>query len=200
MPTSTPRSLIEIVPELRMLLGELLLALPGRKSFGAPLTSGNVPTRRMGLNRPQRLILSVLSDGDPLSLTSCACRCLRSTRSSNFREAATSLRARGYVSGPRAALSITRAGLDALGIPDSLPSGERLLIEWLDRLDNLDARVLRFLVAIYPETSSVAGAISGANADWRTTSPSDCIDRLRHRGLVEEVQGAIRASAVLMSG
>lgn len=109
-------------------------------------------------------------------------------------------RTSGWVEGPRSALTITAAGLDALGAYDPLPTGPDLRRYWLDYVGNGAKRaMLATLIEAYPHTlrdeqvaERVPMALSGTFDKY--------LGQLRTLQLVTGTRQALKASDELFEG
>jgi hypothetical protein len=199
---------------------EKLAAVEPQRDTHAPLTprvGRQVPVsphaRRVppvaGTDRPARVVASSNGDmrkgkfhamlvalaqaGRPLSDTQLSARAVMAL-SGTFDKYLGQQRALGWVEGNRNALSITEAGLAALGPFDPLPTGVDLQGHWLDELGTgKKSEMLRALIEQHPkavydaELAELAGmALSGTFDKY--------LGQLRRLQLVEGPRTALKAS------
>jgi hypothetical protein len=74
-----------------------------------------------------------------------------SAKGGGFNNPLSSLRSSGYVDRGDP-ISITQAGLDALGDFDPLPEGQALLDHWMGQLSGPERKILQPLIDAYPNT------------------------------------------------
>lgn len=114
-----------------------------------------------------------------------------------FARTITALRASGYIEGT-GEISITGAGLGALGPYDPLPTGRALVEHWLARLNTMEAKILTVLVDEYPE--SIAPAEIAARLDYSSQGAfARAVTRLRKIDLVGHgaARGTVKANDTL---
>jgi hypothetical protein len=105
----------------------------------------------------------------------------------------------GWVEGDRARLTITRAGLAALGRFTPLPTGRELLEHWLQELGQSGAaRMLSALAEVYPRALSKAALGQAANISSTSGTFDTYLSRLRRLELVEG-KTELRANEELFS-
>jgi hypothetical protein len=101
----------------------------------------------------------------------------------------------GWIEGDRANLRITRAGLDALGPFDPLPTGRRLLDFWLGKLGAGGAsRMLDVLSRFYPKSLTAAELGNHSNISVDGGSFDTYLSRLRGFDLISGSRSALKAS------
>lgn len=136
--------------------------------------------------------------GRALSDTQVAARAVMAL-SGTFDKYLSQQRASGWVEGSRQALTITRAGVDALGPFDPLPTGVDLQQHWLGELGaGKKSDMLRVLIAVYP--SALADTQVALRADMARSGTFDkYLSQLRRLQLVDGPRSALRASEELFA-
>lgn len=104
------------------------------------------------------------------------------------------LRSKVWAEGARDAVSITPAGVSALGAFDPLPTGEKLRTYWLGQVGIAEKAFLDVLFDIYPETATRDGLATAAGYSPLSRHVDNTLGRLRSLGLVEGDRAAIKAS------
>lgn len=117
--------------------------------------------------------------------------------SGGFNNLLSSLRSKGWAEGPRSALKITPAGVEALGPCEPLPIGHELLEYWYAKLGKAERSILSALSESYPEALSdeeIAGA-TGYTAG--SGGFNNAISRLRTLELIGGSRKELKASDAL---
>jgi hypothetical protein len=158
-----------------------------------PNGCGRAPTG--GLTKCERAILTALAQRLPKSSSKSQIGILStySSKSGSFANALSSLRTSGYIAGRGDDVSITQAGLDALGNYESRPSGEALLSWWYAKLERAPRTVLEVLASSHPDALSKEeiGERSGYSSE--SGSFANALSTLRTLQLIEG-RGELRAS------
>lgn len=147
---------------------------------------------RSGLRR----ILVALAQRNGLSARQVGVRAMLSSKSGTFDTYISKARTNGWIEGTASSLTITDAGLAALGSYDPLPQGPELLTYWLNELGTSGAaRMLRALADAYPNalTKEQLGEASGLALSGTFDT---YLSKLRTLELVDG-RGQIRASEEL---
>jgi hypothetical protein len=119
-----------------------------------------------------------------------------SSKSGTFSTYISRGRTQGWIEG-RGVLTVTDAGLTALGSYDPLPVGPALLEHWLGELGSGGAsRLLRVIAEAYPRTLTNAEAAEAAELSAKSGTFSTYLSRLRTLQLIEG-RGELRASEEL---
>lgn len=122
-----------------------------------------------------------------------------SSSSGTFSNLLSSLRTKGLIDGQFSALSITEAGIAAVGAHEPLPTGNDLIEFWCRKVGDSKAKILRAAAEAYPDALTYAevGERTGFSAGSGTFS--NYLSELRTLRLIEG-RGSVRASAELMGG
>ncbi len=120
-----------------------------------------------------------------------------SSTSGTFSNLLSGLRTRGYLVGPSSALSITPAGVAALGRFDPLPVGDELVDAWCAKVSSGEGRVLRYLVGIYPKEATYEEVGQATGYSHTSGTFSNLLSSLRTLRLIEG-RGSVKASAEIM--
>jgi hypothetical protein len=138
------------------------------------------------------MMVAMAQAGRPLTEAQLAIRAEMSV-SGTFDTYIGRMRRRGWIAGTRTGLTITQAGLDALGFYEPLPRGEGLRAYWLGQMGGKQREMLSVLISAYPDTmeehdlATCAGmAVSGTFDTY--------IGRLRRLQLVEGSRKALKAA------
>ena len=120
-----------------------------------------------------------------------------STVNGHFNSSVSSLRTSGYLTPARVSpIQITQEGIAALGDYEPMPVGEGLRQYWMNRLGGLGSKILRSLIAQYPDPISVedlaASCDSTVNGHFNST-----VSSLRTMGLMTPARTPIKASDYL---
>lgn len=138
-----------------------------------------------GLSKGDRKVLTVLAQNHPKEVEQRRAAAIAgySQKSSTWRAVLASLRKQEFILGA-STLTITPAGLNALGSFDKLPTGRALLDHWAARLPRGQAQVLTILSALGGQgpASDVAlrAAYTPTSSTWRAV-----LAGLRAVGLIE---------------
>jgi hypothetical protein len=182
--------LLEELRVLRVPAPVATLAMP-RPTPRVAVGAGDPTLGKSGLRR----MLVALAQRPGLSRGQLGVRAGLSSRSGSFDTYLSRGRTQGWIAGDSARLTITEAGLAALGSYEPLPEGPALLEHWLRELGGSGAaRMLRALADVYP--ASVTRAVLGERAGLsdRSGSFDTYLSRLRTLELVEG-RGELRAAA-----
>lgn len=169
---------------------------PSREVPAVIGTGGSNPP--VALPKAERSILTALAQ-NPEGLTRQPLAILTGyAYSGGFRNSLSSLRSSGYIEGNNnAVMTITDAGLEALGPFEPLPTGGNLLHYWLadPRLGKAETSTLRFLADMYPQAypgPELAEHVGyGYSGGFR-----NALSKLRTLGLIEGSNASVRASAI----
>jgi hypothetical protein len=117
-----------------------------------------------------------------------------------FSEYLRQLRKAGYVEGQRQALTITDAGLKALGSYEPLPTAGRPRLDWfMDRYFNArQCAMLEHLWHRYPNGASKRDLAYEASIEPAGGTCSEYLRQLRARGVVEGPADNLRLSEAVM--
>lgn len=117
-----------------------------------------------------------------------------SAGSGGFNNSLGKLRSAGFINRGTPIL-ITRAGVDALGPFDPLPTGGALLAYWVNRLGKCEGAILTTLVTAYPETMTKSQLAEATGYSLGSGGFNNSLGKLRTLKLIEGY-GDMRASAV----
>lgn len=112
-----------------------------------------------------------------------------------FRNYLGALRSKGWIEGDSSRLTITVAGLVALGDFDPLPSGPDLVNHWLDNLGKCERAILQALIRAYPREMSVEEVATATSYEAAGGGFRNALGRLRTLELISG-RGMLRASDV----
>jgi hypothetical protein len=110
-----------------------------------------------------------------------------------FANALGALRSAGRIEGASDRLTITQAGLAALGPFEPLPRGRALLDYWLGQLGKAERKALEALAEVYPRTLSKAQLAARAGYEADGGGFNNALGKLRSLELIAG-RGEIRAS------
>jgi hypothetical protein len=161
---------------------------PPQRSAVAPATVD----RGTPLARAERAILTVLAQHGRRSTTQVAILAGYSAKSGGYRNALSSLRTAGYITG-RGDVEPTPAGVAALGAYEPLPTGRALVDWWCGQLGKAERSIFTTLVEMWPRGVPVdeIAALTG----YSPTSGGfrNALSRLRSLELASG-RGALRAA------
>jgi hypothetical protein len=120
-----------------------------------------------------------------------------SSKSGTFATYLGRARQAGWIEGRGDRLSITPAGLEALGEYEPLPTGPELLAYWVRELGGGAARMLEVLAARYPHSASSEEVAEAAGLSGNSGTFGTYLGRLRKLELVGGGWDALRASEEL---
>ncbi len=103
------------------------------------------------------------------------------------------LRAREFLQGNGDRLTITEAGIEALGSWEPLPTGSALIDYWRGRLGKAERRILEALTQVYPDALTKEEVAAKAGYEANGGGFNNALGRLRTLELVQG-RGEIRAS------
>jgi hypothetical protein len=103
------------------------------------------------------------------------------------------LRSRGLIEGDGDRLTITDAGIQALGSWEPLPAGSSLIDYWRNRLGKAERRILEALTQAYPEALTKEEVAGKAGYEANGGGFNNALGRLRTLELVQG-RGDLRAS------
>jgi hypothetical protein len=166
----------------------------GRPLAVIPVRGGDAKLSR----RAERQVLMVLAQY-PAGRTTTQCAILAgyAVNGGGFKNAVSALRSRGFIEGGGDRLTITPAGLEAVGAVDTLPTGAALLVHWQRQLKRRAEReVLGELARVYPRaidaiTLALAVGYASDGGGFK-----NAVSRLRSLELISG-RGELRASDAL---
>ena len=103
------------------------------------------------------------------------------------------LRSRGLIAGVGDRITITKAGIQALGSWEPLPTGSGLIDYWRSRLGKAERLILETLTEIYPDALSKEEVAAKAGYEANGGGFNNALGRLRTLELVQG-RGELRAS------
>jgi len=103
------------------------------------------------------------------------------------------LRTRGFIQGNGDRLTITEAGIEALGSWEPLPTGSALIDYWRSRLGKAERLILEALTQVYPDALTKEEVAAKAGYEANGGGFNNALGRLRTLELVQG-RGGIRAS------
>jgi uncharacterized protein len=110
-----------------------------------------------------------------------------------FNNSISALRSRGLLEGSGESMTITRAGLGALGSYDPLPSGRALADHWMGQLSKAEKSALQVLIDVYPRALDKATLAIRAGYEANGGGFNNALSRLRTLELITG-RGEMRAS------
>lgn len=189
---------------------KISLEVRHQESFAVTPTAGNgaAPARRAlprangsgeSMPKAERLVLTALAQyPDGRSKTQVAILTGYASSGGGFNNALSSLRSKGYLEGSADRLTITDAGVTALGAFDPLPHGDALLQHWLGQLGKAERATLETLAAVYPSALTKEDAASRAGYEPSGGGFNNALSRLRTLELITG-RGELKASEDLFS-
>jgi hypothetical protein len=179
------------VPAQRQTRPDPRPAPPARQPQGSP--NGSLP-------KAERLVLAALAPYGTRTVRQVALLAGYSHKGGGFRNALGSLRRQGYIEG-LGTLTITDAGVDALGTYDPLPTGRDLLDHWLAQplLGKAEREILLVLYDTYPDPLSADEIAARTESEYSASGGGfrNALGKLRSLELIEG-RGSMRASPDLM--
>jgi len=103
------------------------------------------------------------------------------------------LRTRAFIQGNGDRLTITEAGIEALGSWEPLPTGSALIDYWRSRLGKAERLILETLTQVYPDALTKEEVAAKAGYEANGGGFNNALGRLRTLKLVQG-RGGIRAS------
>jgi uncharacterized protein len=103
------------------------------------------------------------------------------------------LRTKGFIEGGGQRITITDAGLSALGPFDPLPTGNDLIQYWLGQLDKAQSSILSALIDVYPKQMDKAALGAATGYEPGGGGFNNALSRLRTLELIEG-RGEMKAS------
>lgn len=151
------------------------------------------------LGKCERSLLAALAQHGTLTLTQAAIIAHYSMSSSGPGIAAARLRGLLYVDGDNATgMTITEAGLQALGEHSELPTGPALLAWWCRELGKCEAAILAEAAARYPEAVSLREAAEAHGYSLSSSGPGIAAAKLRTLRLVHGSNAGMTADKRLV--
>lgn len=147
------------------------------------------------LAKAERAILTVLAQHGRRSTVQVALLTGYSHKSGGFRNALSSLRSAGHITG-RGDVVATGQGLDALGVYEPLPAGRALVEWWFGQLGRAERMILEVVVKAWP--NAIGTDEIAAYTGYSATSGGfrNALSRLRSLQLAEG-RGVLRAADTL---
>lgn len=132
------------------------IAAPAQPRPSAPARPASNGESDTALPKAERLILGVLATHGPLTIAQVAILTSYSSKGGGFRNALSSLRSAGRITGT-GTIEITEQGLDDLGDYEALPTGQDLLDWWKQhpKIGKAESMVLDVLAAEWPEPVTI---------------------------------------------
>lgn len=153
-----------------------------------PHSNGDSPTG--GLRR----MMIALANRPHISAEQVGVRAGLSSKSGSFGTYLGKGRSNGWIMGDRNSLTITPAGVEALGQYEELPTGSALLQFWTGELGGGASRMLQELASVHPLTLSADEIGERANISSASGSFGTYLGRLRSLELVTGNRSALKAS------
>jgi len=168
-------------------------AVPRRGVEGTrPTNGGDSGDTDVKGGKFRAMMVAMAQAGRPLTEAQLAIRAEMSV-SGTFDTYIGRMRRRGWIDGTRAGLTITQAGLDALGFYEPLPRGEGLRAHWLGQMGGKQREMLTVLIDVYPHTLTEEEVATRAGMAVSGTFDT-YIGRLRRLQLVEGSRKALKAA------
>ncbi|WP_414461854.1 helicase HerA domain-containing protein [Hyphomicrobium sp. DY-1] len=166
------------------------IVLPPQKMKPAIKMAYGVGTQ---MPKAERLVLTALAQY-PSGRTKVQIAILTGYASSGggFNNALSALRTKGWLTG-HGQLSITDAGIEALGEYEPLPSGEALLQHWLNQLAKAERAALLVLAQAWPRALTKEEVADQAGYEAKGGGFNNALSRLRTLELISG-RGELRAS------
>lgn len=122
-----------------------------------------------------------------------------SHKGGGFSNYISALRSKGYVAGDGGCLTVTPAGLEALGSFDPLPTGRALFEHWVAQLGRAEREVLRVLYEEWPAARPKEYVATKAGYEAKGGGFNNALSRLRTLELIEG-RAKLRCSDALHDG
>jgi len=158
----------------------------------APSVGSDPRVSKMG-----RAVLTVLATYGTRNHVQVAILAGYSSKSGSFSNALSALRTAGFITGGREAMTITSAGLDALGHFTPLPAGPALIDHWMRQVGPMHRAILSALILAYPKSMSADEIATATGYSPGSGTFSNALSKLRTLALIEGGRAAITASETL---
>lgn len=112
---------------------------------------------------------------------------------STMRNGASALRTAGLIEGSNELMRASDAGVSELGGVEPLPTGAELVDYWVAKLQPAVGRLLRVIVAAYPEAVDLETAAAEAEIDPSVSTVRNGLSRIRTLGLIHGKNTAMTA-------
>jgi DNA-binding FrmR family transcriptional regulator len=142
----------------------------------------------------RKFLTALAQQARPLTRNQVAIFAGYSTASGHVDNTLGALRAAGYAVGGRDGITITDAGLAALGTFDPLPTGEDLRAYWIRELEPAASKFLAVLCEIYPSTIERDELATRAGYSPQSGHVDNTLGRLRSLELATGGRASIKAS------
>ena len=137
------------------------------------------------LGKAERLILTALAQyPDGRTKNQAAILAGYAANGGGFKNALSSLRTSGHITGSGGHLKITDGGLEALGSYDLLPTGPALLDHWFGQIGKAEREILRSLAGVYPEALPKDALAASAGYEANGGGFKNALSRLRTLELI----------------
>jgi hypothetical protein len=143
----------------------------------------------------RRIMVALAQAPGGLAVKQVGLRARISSRSGSFDTYLSIGRTSGWIVGGRDRLTITPAGVEALGSFEKLPAtGPELLTYWLGRVKPGAARILQTLVRSWPNSMSIEEVGNASDISYKSGSFDTYLSTLRGLELVDGPRGALVAN------
>jgi hypothetical protein len=176
----------ELTVDVAVRRNEPFTVSPGRSEAPkAPRQNVQYTGAGAALTKAERLILTALAQY-PLgrSKTQVAILTGYSSNGGGFNNAMSSLRSAGRADGAGDRITITEAGLQALGNFEPLPHGDELLQHWYRQLGKAERATLEALVVVYPKGMTKEEVAARAGYEPNGGGFNNALSRLRSLELI----------------
>lgn len=161
-----------------------------------PVANGHAAGVKLAL--AERKVLTVLAQFGPSRKSKVSAISGYAVDGGGFNNALSALRSRGWIEGGSDGLSITDAGVEALGHYDPLPTGHELLSYWYGKLGRAERLALEAIAGAFPSAISKEDVARIADYAVDGGGFNNALSRLRTLELIEG-RGELRASENLFA-
>lgn len=167
-------------------------------SKSVPTPTGERSPSSIGNSGKRRILIALAQNPAGVTASKLSLLTGLSKKSGTWSTYLSSLRSSDYIESRGSLIAITRAGLDALGAYDPLPTGEALIDYWRRELgDGGLRRMFDALIEAYPRSLSRDEIGDRTGLSTGSGTFSTYLARLRTLELAEGRGGEVRASGVL---
>lgn len=156
--------------------------LPSRPRIASRMTTG--PGEKLPTG--ERKILTALAQyPEGRNKTQVAILTGYSSKGGGFANYLYTLRKKGWIEGGGDLLTVTDAGIEALGTYEPLPTGQELLNHWLGQLGRAEREALRVLVEAYPKGLTKEAVAAQAGYEAKGGGFANALYRLKTLELIQ---------------
>lgn len=173
------------------------LSSPARQPEKRPTASQSGSIQTISNPAQRKFLIALAQQGHALARNQVAIFAGYKSTSGHVNNTLSSLRTQGYIEGSRDSLTITAAGLAALGEYQPLPTGGALRDYWYSELDPASRTMLRVLCDAYPGTLTRDEVADKSGYRASSGHINNTLSKLRTRELITGTREALCASSNL---